>query len=212
MKSRMLARFRGPQVHELDHLGQAGIGHDELERRQIVGRIGIDVLLVGLHAVLPLEVLRHGDVARVARQEHHLLVVKVGLGVALPGVVFDVIVVREHDPGHAVGLVMQIVEADHRALAEAVLQLIDARQQHAQPGPPALAERDHDGIGQAQLAPVLAAAQPALEAPRPLLGYERQMPRAGAHQLLRQGAAQLADQEQRIAHEIARLAMGWQPT
>ena len=170
MKSRM---WRASLAHKFMNsitLGRPASDVTNANGVEIVGRICIDVLLVGLHAVLPLEVLRHGDVARVARQKHHLLVIKVGLGIALPGVVFDVIVVREHDPGHAIGLVMQIVEADHRPLAEAVLQLIDAGEQHAQPGPPALAERDHDGIGEAQLAPVLAAAQPALEAPRPLLG------------------------------------------
>ena len=122
--------------------------------------------------------------SRESRAKHHFLVIKVGLEIALASVVFDVIVVREHDPGHAISLVIQSLEGRiHRAFAQAVLQLVDARQQHAQPGPSALAERDHDGIGQAQRAPVLAAARPGAGGRRcALLGYERQMQRAGAHQ------------------------------
>src|SRR5690606_38403004 len=179
---------------------------------EVGGRIGIDVLLVGLHAVLPLEVLRDRDVARVARQEHHLLAVEVFLGVTMPSVILDVIVVGEQDLGDRAGPIMQIVEADHGALAQAVLQLIDARQQHAQPGPPALAERDHDRIGPAQLAPVVAAAQPALQPTVFLLVHEGQMTRAGAHHLLGYGATELADQEQLIAHGSYESAAIGRPT
>ena len=44
-------------------------------------------------------------------------------------------------------------------------QLEEARQQHPQPGPPALAERDDHDVGRAELAELLLAAQPALQPP-----------------------------------------------
>src|SRR5690606_20662989 len=79
-------------------------------------------------------------------------------------------------------------------------------------GPPALAARDHDRIRPAQLAPVVAAAQPALELPVTLLADEGQVTRAGAHHLLGHGATELADQEQLIAHGSYESAAVGRPT
>src|SRR5690606_27291827 len=79
-------------------------------------------------------------------------------------------------------------------------------------GPPALAARDHDRIRPAQLAPVVAAAQPALQPTVFLLAHEGQMTRAGAHHLLGHGATELADQEQLIAHGSYELAAVGRPT
>ena len=98
----------------------------------------------------------------------------VGLAVAVAGVVLEVVVVGEEDPGDRRVAQMEVVEADQMALGEAVADLVEARQHHAQPGPAALAERHDDAVGAAQLARLLAAAQPALEADLVGLGQEEQ--------------------------------------
>src|SRR3712207_6943166 len=61
--------------------------------------------------LFPYTTLFRSDVARVARQDNHLLVVKIRLRVAPPGVVPEIIVVGEQDFGRRPGPVVQIVEA-----------------------------------------------------------------------------------------------------
>jgi hypothetical protein len=107
----------------------------------------------------PLMVLRDRDVGRIADQQDDLAVVVVDLAVGVAGMVLEVVVVGEEDPGDRRIAQMQMVEGEHAALGQAVPELIEARQHDAQPGPPALAERDDDAVGLFELLRLLAPAQ-----------------------------------------------------
>jgi hypothetical protein len=130
--------------------------------------IVVQRLLARAHAELPLEVLRDGSVERIARQQDDLLAVVVLLGVGVAGVVLQVVVVREEDARNRGILAVQVVEADQVVLRQVVPELVEAREQHPQPGPAALAEGHDHAVGELQLVEFLPATQPAFEADLPL--------------------------------------------
>ncbi len=138
---------------------------NEIEDRQVgaVRGIGVERLLARPHAIAPLKVLRHRDVAGVACQQHDLAVAEVGLGIAVARVVAQIVVVGEEDLRDRPVLLVQVGEADQMALGQPVAQLVVARQHDPEPGPAALAEGDDDDVRLAQLVELLAPAQPALE-------------------------------------------------
>jgi hypothetical protein len=92
------------------------------------------------HPVAPLEILRNGNVAGIAHQEHDLLADKVDLGVvSVSGVIAQVVAVREEYAGNTGVLPVQIVEAEQDVPGQSKMRFVETGQHHAQPGAPALA-------------------------------------------------------------------------
>ena len=136
-------------------------------------RILVQPLLARRHAILPLEILRYRHVLRPPHQQDDPLVVEILLGLIVAGIVAQVVAVREEDFRHRRIDTGIIIEAQDRALRQAVGQLIVTRQHHPQPGPAALAERHEHTVGELEPAVFLLAAAQALEFPAFLLRQEQ---------------------------------------
>ena len=100
----------------------------------------VQLLLRRTHAMLPLEILRDGDVLRVADKEYDLLSVEVGLGVELTGVILDVIVVGEKNFGNLGIPAVIVLKAQEHPVRNREHQLVVAGDHHSEPRPTTLAK------------------------------------------------------------------------